>query len=367
MISLCNNSVLTIATKFSWLNSFFSRTQLQKVQLRNENRLTGNTNKKQEAGEGNIYGNSFWSRTVLCCADGSHCTCFSYYFSHPGGDVIDFSWLCDDFQLESWDSIYLVPRTSQANPFEIRLDCFWTAISKFLPTSPHASAILKPSESFGKPWFDWKDRQGTGGQWSPSPWGPWGGVYVCKCTPAHCHLLGANVTDCSWLHRLAHAPSLMRIIALPLSGAETNSHRQILVFFSSSPYSPSFYPSLWFRLQSRQKTQPNYSGEASFFCYLCRRLITKLHANIVWFVCQSFIMWPFPVSLILLEDCGARWRNERGLPDCFYKYQWSALAIRVHYEEAGEGLFLQFIVSCIHFSPQDDHWCFNEFQFKLCV
>lgn len=62
-----------------------------------------------------------------------------------------------------------------------------------------------------------------------------GEVYICvcvyKCTPAHWHLLGANVTDCSWLHRLAHAPSLMRIIALPLSRAETNSHRQILVFF----------------------------------------------------------------------------------------------------------------------------------------
>lgn len=89
-------------------------------------------------------------------------------------------------------------------------------------------------------------------------------VCVCKCTPAHWHLLGANVTDCSWLHRLAHAPSLMCIIALPLSGAETNSHRQILVFFFSSPSSP-FYPSLWFRLQSRQKNTAELFGRSFIF------------------------------------------------------------------------------------------------------
>lgn len=163
-----------------------------------------------------------------------------------------------------------MPRTSQANPFEIRLDCFWTAISKFLPASPHACAIFLNSPSLlENPDLTERIDRGRGASGHPHLGGlreVYVCVGVCKCTPAHCHLLGANVTDCSWLHRLAHAPSLMRIIALPLSGAETNSHRQILVLF----FSPSFYPSLWFRLQRRQRTQPNYSGEASFFRYLCR-------------------------------------------------------------------------------------------------
>jgi len=112
-------------------------------------------------------------------------------------------------------------------------------------------------------------------------------VYMCvgvyKCTPAHCHLLGANVTDCSWLHRLAHAPSLMRIIALPLSGAETNSHCQSLVLFFFSLLSLVLSLPLIQTAEQAKRTQPNYSGREKlhFSVISADRLITKLHANMV--------------------------------------------------------------------------------------